>query len=539
MPTTQTTRRAAKYRRVSRRGGRDAEALERTTLREQDEDVERALPRDAEIVVVLDDVDVSGTLDQRPGLDEMWEMIERGEIDLVIVGYLSRFGRSAVQIQANVRRLLKAGVGFISAREGLVLDPHRPNAYQGLLLAVLASMAEIERDKLRDGLASANRNAIADGVAIAIPYGYRRANGPGSPLQPDITDASEIDGNDDLPLGPADIVRRIFAWRIDGIGASEIAQRLNHAEITTPTTLAFERGERRKPGAQRWTHGTVRGIVTTHTYKGVIPRWSYETGESKRTQGKTIERRIDSSLELLPAEHTPLVSEREWQQAQFKSERRTYTQSGALLVGLVRCVSCSRPMTPGSTGRTGKWLTYHCRGGAACPRAVSITRSQLDPFVERFYLDGAGPTPEMREIIHGLEHKLDTIDERVALAETRLITHRDHADMGPDYYPVLRRLRSERDALDDERADIERALKTECTPRVERDLWERMSIDERHEALVDALDAVIVGPAPGRGHAGKIEDRVLDIVLAGQSPIPLSRTGRIVQPRRWPVGERC
>lgn len=531
MPTKQGTRRAAKYRRVSRRGGRDAEALERTTLREQDEDVERALPRDAEIVVVLDDIDVSGALDQRPGLDQLWAMIEHDEIDLVIVAYLSRFGRSAVQIQTNVQRLLKAGVGFISAREGLALDPHRPNPYQGLLLAVLSSMAEIERDKLRDGLASANRNAIAEGVSIAVPYGYRRENGPGSPLYPDITDASEVDGSDDLPLDPADVVRRIYAWRIDGVGASEIAQRLNDAEITTPTMLAFQRGERRKPGSQHWTHNTVRGIVETHTYKGVIPQWRYE-GDGKQRK------RIDESLELLPAEHASLVSEREWQSAQFKSEPavRNGRNAGALLQGLVRCESCSRTMTPGGTGSSA--LIYKCRGGRACPRPASITRSHLDPFVERFYLDGAGPTPEMREIVDGLERRLDTIDERVALAETRLITHRDEAEMGPDYYPVLRRLRSERDALDVERADIERALKTESTPRVERDLWERMSVAERHEALVDALDAVVVRPALGRGRAGKIDERVVDIVLRGQSPIPLSRTGRIVEPRPWPVGER-
>jgi DNA invertase Pin-like site-specific DNA recombinase len=91
----------------------------------------------------------SGARNDRPGLQRLMEAARRGRLDAVLVWKLDRFGRSALDVLANIRDLDAAGVRFIATTQGIDIRPGG-DAMSRLILGVLASVAEFERDLIRE-----------------------------------------------------------------------------------------------------------------------------------------------------------------------------------------------------------------------------------------------------------------------------------------------------------------------------------------------------------------------------------------------------
>jgi DNA invertase Pin-like site-specific DNA recombinase len=496
-PHPTAPKRAAFYPRVSKTGKRDAVALARHTLGEQRELAEPFLPRG--VVFVEDaryvDVNVSGRHSERRGLEAVFDDVESGRVDAVVVGYLSRFGRNARELLENVERLSAAGATLYSARELLIIPPGTKGPAK-MILTVLAAVAEMESDRLADGLARANRTAIDSGVSIQVPYGYRRSNGNGSTLVED----------DER----AEVVRHIFELAADGVGASAIAEELNARAVPAP------RGG-------RWKHNSVRAIIATHTYRGVIPRAVAWTGEGRKRQ--------PSAWECLPGAHDALVDDDTWHAAQSTGRRavRNGTSAGSLLQGLVRCVSCSQTMRPSKSGTT---LTYSCRGRRhGCERPASITRAPLDEYVVHELFDGAS-FDESRE---QRADELDVAEAALDAAQGELDAFERNASaaqLGDRYMPVWLAKVSARD----EAQALVIELRRGATPAqtITHDDFAALPLDDQRDVLRSLLDAVIVAPAPGRGQRGAMSERVVELVGRGRAPFELSATGRRVAPRPWP-----
>jgi DNA invertase Pin-like site-specific DNA recombinase len=77
-----------------------------------------------------------------------------------LVQRLDRWGRSTLDLLANLRRLRSAGVAFIAIAQGLEVRAQH-DAVSALTLTVLAAVAELERavivERTLDGLAAARR----------------------------------------------------------------------------------------------------------------------------------------------------------------------------------------------------------------------------------------------------------------------------------------------------------------------------------------------------------------------------------------------
>ena len=101
---------------------------------------------------------LSGTCRSRPGLDAMMASASRREFDVVVVWALDRFGRSTLHTLGLVEQLDALGIKFRSYMQG-VLDTTSPTGR--LVLTVLAAVAEMEREQIRErvrsGLAAAKR----------------------------------------------------------------------------------------------------------------------------------------------------------------------------------------------------------------------------------------------------------------------------------------------------------------------------------------------------------------------------------------------
>jgi DNA invertase Pin-like site-specific DNA recombinase len=136
-----------------------------------------------------------GTNNDRPGLMRVLGAAQRGEVDVVLVWKLDRFGRSAFDLLGNIRQLDAAGVRFVSVTQGIDIRPGG-DPMSRLLLTMLSAIAEFERDliveRTRLGLANARR-------------------------------AGKHIGRPRVPTPPADKVKRLKAR---GMTWPEIAERL-------------------------------------------------------------------------------------------------------------------------------------------------------------------------------------------------------------------------------------------------------------------------------------------------------------------------
>jgi putative DNA-invertase from lambdoid prophage Rac len=153
--------RAALYHRVSTR--EQNPRLARAELRAA------AAARGMRVVLEVEET-ASGRGSVRPGLDRVLDAAQRGAVDVVLVQRLDRWGRSTLDLLANLRRLRSAGVGFVAIAQGLEVRPQQ-DAVSDLTLTVLAGVAEFERaiivERTLDGLAAARRA----GKKIGRPLG--------------------------------------------------------------------------------------------------------------------------------------------------------------------------------------------------------------------------------------------------------------------------------------------------------------------------------------------------------------------------------
>jgi DNA invertase Pin-like site-specific DNA recombinase len=129
--------------------------------------------RQGATVAMIEEESASGAWNGRPGLLRVLDAARRGEVDTVVVWKLDRWGRSALDVLANIQALTDAGVRFVAISQGLDVKPSG-DAMSRLMLTVLAAVAEFERDLIRERTHLGLQRARANGVQLGRP----KADGP-------------------------------------------------------------------------------------------------------------------------------------------------------------------------------------------------------------------------------------------------------------------------------------------------------------------------------------------------------------------------
>jgi DNA invertase Pin-like site-specific DNA recombinase len=89
---------------------------------------------------------VSGAKDRRPQLDAMMAAVRRKKFDAVVCWKLDRLGRDMHHLIGLMNELRALGVEFVATGKGI--DTRTPNGR--MLFGILASIAEFERERLRE-----------------------------------------------------------------------------------------------------------------------------------------------------------------------------------------------------------------------------------------------------------------------------------------------------------------------------------------------------------------------------------------------------
>ncbi len=115
----------------------------------------------------------SGTRNDREGLLNLLKLVQKREIDVVLVWKLDRFGRSALDVLNNINLLQKAGVRFVCTSQGIDISPEG-DPMSRLLLTMMAAFAEFERNTISERSRMGISRAKAKGIHCGRPRGDSR-----------------------------------------------------------------------------------------------------------------------------------------------------------------------------------------------------------------------------------------------------------------------------------------------------------------------------------------------------------------------------
>jgi DNA invertase Pin-like site-specific DNA recombinase len=109
----------------------------------------------------------SGSLeaDKRPAMANLMKAAQRHQIKAVIVWDFSRFARSMKQLVLGLDQFRGWGVDFISYREGIDTSTSTGR----MIFGMIASLAEFEREVIRERVIAGVKRAKSQGVVLGRP----------------------------------------------------------------------------------------------------------------------------------------------------------------------------------------------------------------------------------------------------------------------------------------------------------------------------------------------------------------------------------
>ena len=168
----------------------------------------------------------------------------------------------------------------------------------------------------------------------------------------------------------APIVRRLFAWALEGHGPNYIRRRLEEEKIPCPTYWNRVRGlrnvstkwEKKDPvnGRYMWDFSVIKDILMNPVYTGAIASQKKEY----RFKIGTIGEKKPEDWIVVENQHEPLVDRKTFDivQRKLKSRQRP-RQTGeiSLFAGLIKCGECGKSLTIRYTNDKHPKQIYSCK----------------------------------------------------------------------------------------------------------------------------------------------------------------------------------
>ena len=104
----------------------------------------------------------------RPVLQKCMEYCKQNSIDILLISELSRLGRNAFEVLASVKELLDCGINLFMQKEQMTLldGEGKPSMIAPVMIAILSTCAELERDNIQYRLKSGYNNYRENGGRV-------------------------------------------------------------------------------------------------------------------------------------------------------------------------------------------------------------------------------------------------------------------------------------------------------------------------------------------------------------------------------------
>ena len=292
-----------------------------------------AISNGHEVVGESFDDNVSGMHFNREGIDKIYEVVEAGKIEAIIVKDLSRLGRHRTQTALFIDYLREHDVRVLSATENIDTFNENDDLIIGFKGLVNDFYARDGSRRVRTGY----RQKQKEGIVTIPPFGYFKDKNTKKVVV--VEEAAET-------------VRLIFSAYVGGSGMKAIARTLNEQRRKTPALMQMELLNKRLPNTQDgilkkylWDATMVARILRDESYIGTLICHKSERNKINKTFRFT-----DLEEQFRHENYLPMIVTREiWEQAQaLLTERkeknvRAGTNRGILRYGgLLRCKDCGR-----------------------------------------------------------------------------------------------------------------------------------------------------------------------------------------------------
>ena len=328
---------ACGYVRLSREDGDREESNSVTGQKDLIRDFFARNPDLRECGMKVDD-GFTGSNFQRPAFQEMIADVKAGKINCIVVKDLSRFGRDHLEAGEYIERIFPfLGVRFIAINDHYD-SLHSNSDSDALILPVKNLINEAYcRDisiKVRSQLEIKRRRG--DFIGSFAVFGYQK--------DPDDHNRLIVDEY------AAGVVRDIFRWKLEGISAGDIADRLSQSGISTPMDYKRSQGlsystSFRTKRESVWSAGMVLRILKNPVYIGVLEQGRVTTPSYR------VNRVVNKPREewaVVEGCHEPIIDLFDFESVQkvLALDTRTSVSGKAveMFSGMVYCGECGGAM---------------------------------------------------------------------------------------------------------------------------------------------------------------------------------------------------
>ena len=416
----------------------------------------------------------SGTNFNRPGWQQVMELMKNGQVETLIVKDMSRLGREYLQVGQYTELIFPSyGVRFIAVNDGvdsLYESTNDFTPFRNLMNEFYA------KDCSKKGRSVVRLKAETGArVASKARYGYMKD--PADPKRHMIPDPET-----------APVVRYIFDLCVSGKGPSQIAKQLKEDKIPTPSYYYYQ-----KTGVElnkwsitdpyNWGQRTIAGILEDETYLGHTINLKSTTLSFKNK--KRIERPESEQLRFENT-HEALISQQVWeivQDIRKHKRRRANMAEQNIFSGLVYCADCGGTMvlhrahTMDAVKNNFMCSTYKKKGKEA-QREIAMLQKKIDTMQKR--------QTELSKLFKRLYE--DSVLGRIPDEQYRILSQEYTAEQKEiqEQLPVMEaRLQELKDASTNIARFIENAKRyseiPELTAEILRIFIKRVEVGEREE----------------------------------------------------------
>ena len=308
---------------------------------------------DLQIFDIYIDDGYSGADFNRPEFERMMEDIRAGKVNCVIVKDLSRFGRDYIEAGRLIQKTFPAfHVRFIAVTDNydsLLSD----KTEQALVLPVKNFVNDSYCRDISMKVKAHQKVKRLEGKCISAftVYGYFK--------NPDNKNQLIVDDY------AADVVRKIFLWKIEGMSLGAIANKLNNLGILSPMEYKKSLGLKYSTGFEgtgmaKWAAVSVKRILINRVYIGYM-----EQGKQEKISYKIKKRVTKPEEEWIRVKntHDAIISETDFDLVQellrYDGRTSVNTDTANLFSGILMCADCKTPMIKRVNTYKGKKKIYY------------------------------------------------------------------------------------------------------------------------------------------------------------------------------------
>lgn len=312
---------------------------------------------------------------ERPNFQRMCEDIYNGRVNMVIVKDLSRLGRDYIDSGRYVKKIFPSyHVRFVSVLDhfdSLTATQSDVNLLIPVKNFVNDNYSRDISGKVRSHQEVMRENGLYVGSHVA--YGYKKL---------------ETDRNRIIPDEyAADIVRKIFDWKLKGLSSASIADKLNGLGVAAPSEYKRQLGGNYKSGFQKnrkakWSAVAINRILKNKIYIGVLEQGKREKVNYKLN--KVVEK-PETEWVVKENTHEAIISRVDFENVakllNLDTRKSPEEETLFMLSGLMFCGECGRSMVRRCNRYKDKQSVYYIcatyNKGKGCSRH-SIAQSVIE-----------------------------------------------------------------------------------------------------------------------------------------------------------------